>query len=110
MLRASAAKCFAMKTLGELVREFRVLNGWNTARMAEAVKTSRQNIESLEASGFVLMVILHHLFALIAKLLALCKLICYSTQIAPTSDKTAPQRLVCQGAARQANHHLRSRH
>jgi DNA-binding XRE family transcriptional regulator len=40
-----------MKTLGDQVRAFREERGWNTAEMAKAAHTSRQNIESLEAHG-----------------------------------------------------------
>lgn len=40
-----------MKTLGEQARAFREARGWNSKQMAEAVGTSRQNIESLEAHG-----------------------------------------------------------
>jgi phage repressor protein C with HTH and peptisase S24 domain len=47
-LRASVAKSFAMKTIGEQAKEFRLSKAWNTTEMARAVGTSRQNIESLE--------------------------------------------------------------
>jgi transcriptional regulator with XRE-family HTH domain len=49
-----------MKSLGAQVREFREARGWNTTQMADAIratrmpgtdKTSRQNIEGLEAAG-----------------------------------------------------------
>jgi DNA-binding XRE family transcriptional regulator len=40
-----------MKTLGEQAKTFREGKKWNTAQMAAAVETSRQNIESLEAHG-----------------------------------------------------------
>lgn len=40
-----------MKTLGDQAKAFREARGWKTAKMAEAVKTSRQNIESLEEHG-----------------------------------------------------------
>jgi phage repressor protein C with HTH and peptisase S24 domain/DNA-binding XRE family transcriptional regulator len=40
-----------MKTLGDQVRTFREERGWNSKQMADAVGTSRQNIESLEARG-----------------------------------------------------------
>lgn len=40
-----------MKTVGEQAKEFRLAKGWNTTRMAKEVKTSRQNIEHLEARG-----------------------------------------------------------
>lgn len=39
------------KTLGEQVRAFREARGWNSKQMADAVGTSRQNIESLEQHG-----------------------------------------------------------
>lgn len=48
LLLASAAKCFAMKKIGEQAQEFRLSKGWNSTRMAKEVGTSRQNIESLE--------------------------------------------------------------
>lgn len=43
-----------MNNLGKRVRDFRLAPGrnWTTARMAEAVGTSRQNIENLEKRGF----------------------------------------------------------
>ena len=37
-----------MKSMGELVREYREAMGWNTSEMAKQVGTSRQNIENLE--------------------------------------------------------------
>lgn len=40
-----------MKTIGDQVKAFREELSWNTTQMAKAVGTSRQNIESLEASG-----------------------------------------------------------
>jgi transcriptional regulator with XRE-family HTH domain len=40
-----------MKTLGDQAKAFRGAKGWTTRQLAEAVGTSRQNIESLEASG-----------------------------------------------------------
>lgn len=40
-----------MKTLGEQAKAFRESKGWNSTRMAKEVKTSRQNIESLELEG-----------------------------------------------------------
>ena len=40
-----------MKTLGEQAKEFRESKGWNSTQMANAVGTSRQNIESLEGAG-----------------------------------------------------------
>lgn len=40
-----------MRTLGEQVRAYRQDKGWNAGQMADAVGTSRQNIESLEAHG-----------------------------------------------------------
>lgn len=40
-----------MKNIGERAKEFREARGWNTSEMARAVGTSRQNIESLEATG-----------------------------------------------------------
>lgn len=51
MLQSSSAKSFAMKKIGERAKEFREARGWNTSEMARAVGTSRQNIESLEATG-----------------------------------------------------------
>ena len=51
MARARGAKSFAMKTIGEQAREFREWKGWNSREMAEAVGTSRQNIEKLELIG-----------------------------------------------------------
>lgn len=51
MLRASGAKSFAMKNIGERAKDYRESRGWNTSEMARAVGTSRQNIESLEAAG-----------------------------------------------------------
>lgn len=50
-MRASTAECFAMKTVGEQAKEFRLAKGWTATRMAKEVKTSRQNIEHLEARG-----------------------------------------------------------
>lgn len=50
-MHASAAECFAMKTVGEQAKEFRLAKKWNTTRMAKEVGTSRQNIEHLEARG-----------------------------------------------------------
>jgi DNA-binding XRE family transcriptional regulator len=46
-----AQNLLLMKTLGEQVRAFREERDWNTAQMAKAVGTSRQNIESLEQHG-----------------------------------------------------------
>jgi transcriptional regulator with XRE-family HTH domain len=40
-----------MKNIGEKVKEFRLARGWNTTQMAKHVRTSRQNIENLEAKG-----------------------------------------------------------
>lgn len=40
-----------MKTIGQQAQEFRLYKRWNSAQMAGAVGTSRQNIESLEAVG-----------------------------------------------------------
>jgi transcriptional regulator with XRE-family HTH domain len=40
-----------MKTLGEQAKAFRESKGWNSAQMAKASHTSRQNIESLEQEG-----------------------------------------------------------
>lgn len=40
-----------MKTLGDQAKAFRESRGWNSTQMAEAVDTSRQNIESLELHG-----------------------------------------------------------
>jgi transcriptional regulator with XRE-family HTH domain len=40
-----------MKTLGDQAKAFRGAKGWTTRQLAEAVGTSRQNIESLEANG-----------------------------------------------------------
>lgn len=40
-----------MKTLGQQVRGFREERGWKTGDLAKKVGTSRQNIESLEATG-----------------------------------------------------------
>src|SRR5213075_2850359 len=50
-LHASPAKSFAMKTIGEQAKAFRDARGWSTKQMAAACKTSRQNIETLEAKG-----------------------------------------------------------
>jgi phage repressor protein C with HTH and peptisase S24 domain len=38
-----------MRSVGDQAREYRLARGWNTRQMAEAVGTSRQNIENLEA-------------------------------------------------------------
>jgi transcriptional regulator with XRE-family HTH domain len=40
-----------MKTIGEQAKEFREARRWTTKEMAAACKTSRQNIETLEAKG-----------------------------------------------------------
>lgn len=40
-----------MKTLGDQAKDFRVSKGWSPAEMAQAVGTSRQNINSLEDHG-----------------------------------------------------------
>jgi transcriptional regulator with XRE-family HTH domain len=40
-----------MKSLGTQVREFREQRGWDAQKMAAAVGTSRQNIQSLEKTG-----------------------------------------------------------
>jgi transcriptional regulator with XRE-family HTH domain len=40
-----------MKTIGDQAKAFRVARGWSTKQMAAACKTSRQNIETLEAKG-----------------------------------------------------------
>lgn len=50
-LRASPSKSLAMKTIGEQAKEYRESRGWSTKEMAAACKTSRQNIETLEAKG-----------------------------------------------------------
>ena len=50
-LHASPAKSFAMKTIGEQAKAFREARGWSPKEMAAACKTSRQNIETLEAKG-----------------------------------------------------------
>lgn len=40
-----------MKTIGEQAKAFREARGWSPKEMAAACKTSRQNIETLEAKG-----------------------------------------------------------
>jgi transcriptional regulator with XRE-family HTH domain len=40
-----------MKTIGDQAKAFRVARGWSVKEMAAACKTSRQNIETLEAKG-----------------------------------------------------------
>lgn len=40
-----------MRTLGDQAKDFRLARDWNTTQMGEAVETSRQNIEALEAHG-----------------------------------------------------------
>ncbi len=40
-----------MKTIGEQAQEYREARGWSTREMADAVGTSRQNIETLEKRG-----------------------------------------------------------
>jgi transcriptional regulator with XRE-family HTH domain len=40
-----------MKTIGEQAKAFRESRGWSVKEMAAACKTSRQNIETLEAKG-----------------------------------------------------------
>lgn len=50
-LHASPAKSFAMRTIGEQAKEFREARKWSVKEMAAACKTSRQNIETLEAKG-----------------------------------------------------------
>lgn len=54
MLRASPAKSFAMKSLGERVREWREAQKppMKASDLAKKVGTFRQNIENLEAKGF----------------------------------------------------------
>jgi len=56
-LRATRAKCFAMKTIGEQAKEFREAQGWSYTRMAQEVTkrqgspVSRQLITQLEEKG-----------------------------------------------------------
>lgn len=56
-LRASSAKIIAMKSIGDLAKEFRKAQGWSYTRMAEEVSrhfqtvVSRQAITQLEAVG-----------------------------------------------------------
>ena len=45
------AKSLAMKTIGQQAQDYRLFRKWNSARMAAAVGTSRQNIETLEKVG-----------------------------------------------------------
>lgn len=58
ILRASGAKSFAMKSIGEQAREFRQSKGWSYAQMAREVQkhfktgtVSRQKITQLEEKG-----------------------------------------------------------
>jgi transcriptional regulator with XRE-family HTH domain len=50
-LRATPTKSADMKTIGDQAKAFRVARGWSVKEMAAACKTSRQNIETLEAKG-----------------------------------------------------------
>ena len=48
---AQAPQDKGMKTLGDQAKAFREARGWNTTEMANAIGTTRQNIESLEERG-----------------------------------------------------------
>lgn len=50
-LRATPTKSADMKTIGDQAKAFRLARGWSVKEMAAACKTSRQNIETLEAKG-----------------------------------------------------------